>query len=88
MMSLELPDGLGVVKDSWFARSPVQRVVFPASIRIIQAHAFAGCVNLQTVVFRPGSHLETIGMGAFAQSGLVNFWTPSSLRRVCQNAFY
>ena len=65
----------------------MQRVVIPASVTEIKAHAFAGCVNLREVVFDPASRLETIGLGAFAQSGIVSFRAPAALRRVCQNAF-
>ena len=87
MVSLMLPDGLEVVGESWFARSAVQQVTVPASVRVIQTHAFAGCANLREIVFQENSQLETIGLGAFVQSGVVDFTAPKSLRRLCQNAF-
>lgn len=62
-------------------------VVFPAGVTEIGAEAFQGWTTLRNVSFEPGSTLTRIGTNAFADSGLVEFTAPASLRFVDQGAF-
>ena len=53
-----------------FCGSALERVELLACIREIGAGAFFGCGRLRSVVFREGSRLERVGVGAFGGTGL------------------
>ena len=78
--------GLG---DNLFAGNPVASVMtIPKTIRTIGKAAFRGCENLTEIVFTNGSKCGTIGVLAFAETGIVNFTAPDSVKRIRQGAFY
>ena len=58
-----------------FAESTIRRIEIPSSVKVIGEHAFIRCDHLQEVIFKDeaNSKLETIGGGAFAQTGLTSF---------------
>ena len=62
-------------------------MIIPSSVVEIHATAFKDCASLREVVFTANSHLESIGIAAFYNSGITSFNAPSSLRKVCQVAF-
>ena len=58
---MELPEGLEIVGEGWFADSNVERVAVPATVTEVQKGAFACCKRLKVVEFAKGSTLERIG---------------------------
>ena len=67
-------------------RDELEFVSIPAPVRVIDEHAFDGCTSLASVEL-PGT-LESIGMLAFAKSGLMSVELPSSLKRIGEKAFF
>lgn len=65
----ELPDGITTIVGQSYATTAVKSIVIPASVKKIEAQAFAQCASLETVTFESGSQLESIGDQAFAQCG-------------------
>ena len=63
----ELPDGITTIVGQSYATTGIKSIVIPASVKTIEAQAFAQCASLETVTFESGSQLETIGDQAFAQ---------------------
>jgi len=48
-------------------------VEIPARLKEIPANCFNGCSNLQSITFKTGSQITTIGKGAFATTRIKNF---------------
>ena len=48
-------------------------VEIPARLKEIPADCFNGCSNLQSITFKTGSQITTIGIGAFATTRISNF---------------
>lgn len=83
-----IPEGQRVIRRGQFSGSSLVRVEIPASVDRIEAHAFAGCRNLQEVVFHPGSTLHFIGAYAFAGcTGLSKLVLPGTLSQLEKYAF-
>ena len=70
LRSVTLNDGLRVVGKWGFAVSGLTEVTFPASVTEIREDAFFKCSALQRVSFAPGSHLASVGPGAFHMTAL------------------
>lgn len=64
----------------------IEFVSVPEPVRVIDEHAFDGCSSLASIEL-PAS-LESIGMLAFAKTGLASLQLPPSLRRIGEKAFY
>ncbi len=70
-----LPDSITTIDNRSFAESSIRKIEIPSSVKVIGEHAFIRCDHLQEVIFKDeaNSKLETIGSGAFAQTGLSSF---------------
>lgn len=60
--------------------SALESVILPDALKIIEENTFNECENLKHVEF--SEDLESIGIGAFSQSGLENVKLPASLRTI------
>ena len=69
-----------------FAKSTVENVSLPSTLKRIEHTAFYGCKNLREL--KLPERLEYIGIGCFYESGLESIEFPSSVRTVCAHAFY
>ncbi|MDE6167112.1 MAG: leucine-rich repeat domain-containing protein, partial [Acetatifactor sp.] len=60
------PNHIVVINSTSFRNNcRLKKITIPPSIRAIEADAFRGCHNLQSVIFTDPSGLESIGSGAF-----------------------
>ena len=60
-----LPEGLTTIKQYVFARTNIEEVTFPASLKTIESYAFTECKALKSLVLPEG--ITTIEEGAFDQ---------------------
>ena len=60
-------------------------MLIPSSVKNIGTNAFAGCTNLTEINLPDG--LESIGYGAFADSGLDTIRVPKSVKSIGADAF-
>ena len=60
----------------------LKAVTIPAAMTEIHERAFYGCTSLSKLEFAPGCQLETIRRSAFAQTGIISFTSPASLRTI------
>ena len=85
-----IPDGVTVIgPDAFSDDNTVERIVFPASVREIDARSCCECPNLREIVFNEHSDLRTIG--AFAFSGcsvLKDISFPQGLDLIDESAFF
>lgn len=70
-----------------FARRDISRIVIPPYIRIISPYAFEN-VEHGKIKFAENSILEKIGKYAFNFSFISEITFPSSLKEICDGAFY
>ena len=68
-----------------FAKSGVESIVFPSTLREIPENTCWACESLRNITFREG--LESIGINAFQETGVESVTFPASLRRISQGAF-
>lgn len=74
------------VKQAQFLDSPVEIVVIPSTVKVIEASAFNLCLKLKEV-FIPDS-VKSIGSSAFSNCiKLENIFIPSSVDNIGSNAF-
>ena len=85
--TVSLPQGLQSVDVGPFARSLVQHVEVPSSVRYIQKHAFADCERLRSVGFAPESGLKKMEACCFRGSGVEELAIPSRVSEVGDFAF-
>ena len=57
-----------------FAKSGIEHIKIPSTLKIIDAYTFFGCKKLKKVEFSEG--LEKIGVCVFAESGIENAVLP------------
>lgn len=69
-----------------FEGSAVRRVNLPLTLKTIERSVFRNCKGLENIKLPDG--LVMIGLYAFSGSGLENIATPTSMRIICQGAFY
>jgi uncharacterized repeat protein (TIGR02543 family)/uncharacterized delta-60 repeat protein len=86
---LVFPEGVIAIGENAFDRfsTGVTSVIIPASVKQIESRAFSGASNLQSVIFEPGSELESIGYAAFSGGSLVSIEIPSSVLSIGELAF-
>lgn len=68
-----------------FLRSRLETFCAPASLRVIEAEAFANCWHLQRIQLNEG--LREIGEQAFQDCGLESIGIPASVRKIDDGAF-
>lgn len=73
------------MEDSVFAKSALETIKLPSTLKVVEKDTFRQCASLRTVEFSEG--IEKIGITAFCESGLENVKLPSSLRVLAQGAF-
>ena len=91
----DIPDGVTAINHDVFGlnNDDLTGVVIPQSVLTIGPNAFASNHALKNVTFSPGSHLISIGEGAFSyagtnvQDGLSTISFPSSLETISATAF-
>ena len=67
--------------------SGIEKIVIPASVKVIEQYAFDGCVNLSEVSFAPGSRLQEIGAEAFKNTSLTEIIIPGSVEKIGYNQY-
>ena len=85
----EIFDGLPVVEigESCFENNTeIVKVTLPKTVDTIGDSAFAGCENLNEIIF--SENLLVIGFEAFAESGLKNVILPDSVKDLGEAAFF
>lgn len=75
-------------KYSFIKRLSIKLVVIPASVEVIDAFAFQGCLNLQRIEFIGRSKLRKIGYSGFEFATIEKIVFPSSLEEIDDMAFY
>ena len=75
---------LQTIESGAFIRSGVTQIEIPASVKKIENNAFYSCVQLQSVVFEPGSQLEDVGSDIFGNcaSNLKIYYSDSNVKTV------
>lgn len=68
-----------------FAKSGLESIRLPFSLRVVEDSCFWSCRDLKSVEFSEG--LEQIESDAFANTGLESVNLPASLRKLAQRAF-
>lgn len=98
IVSNDYNDGKGVIKFSgeltsigefaFNAKTTLVSVTIPALVTSIGNSTFGNCSGLTTLTFAEGSHLETMGEGAFYHTGIKGELThPASLKNIGLLAF-
>ena len=87
LRTIQLPEGLEVIGEGWFADSASERVLVPASVKKIEKCAFACCERLRHIDFANGNQLEEIGEHCFYDSALESVQIPSRVKVIRENAF-
>ena len=96
LRSVELSEGLEVLGrrecmgddtlgSNVFAKSAIESIKFPSTLRVIGVSCFAQCTRLRRVEFSEG--LERIDEDAFQETAIESVLLPSSLRKLGQSAF-
>ena len=70
--------------DPYAADTSLTEVLLPDSLKEIGKNAFSGRMGLASIDLK---HIETMGEGAFSQSGLVDIVVPGSLKVIPEDAF-
>ncbi len=78
LLSVELPESVGVIEPFAFFRSGLRSFTAPVSLRAIERRAFALCEQLQEVRLNEGLH--AIDEEAFANTALREIELPASLQ--------
>jgi hypothetical protein len=65
----------------------LMKAAFPASLIVIEAKAFQGCICLQEITFAVGSQLQYIRSGAFSDCPLKEVVVPASIVEIDPSAF-
>ncbi len=90
--AVKIGKGLTSIPDSFLANNKLKKLTVPSNIKSIGDYAFADNVGnsadeagLEEVILEEG--VETIGEGAFYNSGLVSVTIPKSVKSISKNAF-
>jgi hypothetical protein len=87
VVNLRFEAGVERIKSYAFSNcSGLKRIVFPASLVVIEERAFLLC-GLREVKFAAGSKLQSIGTEAFAHSRLKSVFLPASVTEIDPSAF-
>jgi hypothetical protein len=78
---------LEIIEDRAFEGSSIRDIELPASVKFVGPFAFANCRALTGVRFEDGSQLLRFTEGAFSQSALKLFWTPSMVEVIDRECF-
>lgn len=65
----------------------LEKFEFPKTVTTINSNAFSGCEKMATATFADDAEIQTIGSGAFADCGLVNFNVPKNVNKIEREAF-
>ena len=87
LQSIEIPQGVTVIRNSTFSYSVLTEVVIPANVKVLERGAFSWCGELKSVTFSEG--MTIIGRDAFFNCGkLTSLIIPASVQRIDQGAFH
>ena len=91
--AVKIGKGLNAIPDDFLSNAKLKNLTVPSNIKSIGDYAFANNVGtsideryLKEVVLEEG--VETIGQGAFSNSGLVSVTIPKSVKSIGYSAFY
>lgn len=85
---LRLLDDFEATESGQFMCSDVEKVIVSSGVRDLGHYTFCGCHRLREIIFEPGSRLESIGYGCFAECALEGITIPSSVTSISEYAFY
>ena len=88
--TLVVPAGVKMLSSHSIESKPyIKKVVLPSSLEVIGAQVFEGCKRLESVVFAEGTHLKSIGGGAFSNCpNLVEVNLPEQIDKIYGNIFW
>ena len=70
-----------------FAKTAIESIQIPSTLRHISRCTFNFCKNLKNVTFAGPSRLEKISFGAFLESGIERIELPRSVKSIGVGAF-
>ena len=90
--AVKIGKGLNAIPDSFLSKGKLKKLTVPSNIKSIGDYAFSNNVGtsideryLKEVILEEG--VETIGQGAFYNSGLVSVTIPKSVKSIGDSAF-
>ena len=88
LTSIDIPSTVTSIGDGAFIEcEKLSEITIPANVKSIGTQAFVMCPSLTTVKFEEDSKLESIGMLAFAMTGLTSITIPASVKTINIMAF-
>ena len=78
-----IPSSASVINQMAFARTTIEEITIPGTIKVIEEDAFWGCHNLKTVVIEEG--VQEIGDCAFYTSTVERITVPESVVKIWEN---
>ncbi len=86
--SITLPNSLiGIYESAFSNNSEITAISIPSNVEFIDQTAFYRCEKVETLIFEPNSHLQTIGVGAFSGLKLSSIRIPDSVITIDSSAF-
>jgi len=87
--SVTIPTGVTSIGYGAFAMiDSLTSITIPNSVTSIGDFAFSDCTRLTNITFTAGSQLQTIGEGAFNDTGITSITLPNNLTSIGEGAFY
>ena len=86
LSSVTLPN-LNIIHANAFRGTKITTITIPASVETIGEGAFAGCGNLETVVFASGGKLSKIGSSVFSGTKLTSVSLPETVVEIGDTLF-
>ncbi len=85
LSEITMADSIKEIKSSAFSNTKINKITLGSNLQIIDTAAFQGCTNLDKIIIPNG--VTTIGISAFAQSGLKEVTIPNSVITISEAAF-
>ena len=76
------------IGDNAFLGSKLTEITFGRDLTSLGCKAFAGCLNLRSVIFDADSPLETIEESAFESCSVTDLQLPAHLKKIGRRAFH
>ena len=70
-----------------FAKSAIESIELPSTLRRIEAGTFATCERLKHVAFASGSKVESVGFRSFFCSGIEDIIIPKGVAEIQKCTF-
>lgn len=86
--TIVLGDGVTEIPNNFAANcTKLTSVSLPDALTSVPANAFQGCSSLEKVGISENSKLQSIGSGAFVNSGLTQIYIPKNVTSIGNGAF-